>query len=192
VDVRRAVFRNGAGINIRSTASRLVITGNAIGGLPEGTNRQEYGIVNRSTDILAATNELTGNNAGPYLTYAAARFTGNKGVEQVDGWLTLRLPDAVADGAYDFSDLLYVDGRPILVTRIARSLTAGSCKVRLEANGNPAGSAAIAVSTTAQATKLTTPILIDGTAAPVRPRLRVSEATSASGLMVQFGYQIQA
>ncbi|MEU0095712.1 hypothetical protein [Kribbella sp. NPDC006257] len=186
------VFRNGSGINIRPTASRLVITGNAIGGLSEGTNRQEYGIVNRSGDVLAANNELTGNITGPYLTYLPARFTNNKGVEQTDGWLTLRLPDAVTDGAYDFSDLLYVDGRPILVTRIARSVGAGSCKVRLETNGNPIGGTAIAVSTTAQATKLAAPISVDGTAAPVRLQVRVSEAAAAAGLSVQFGYQIQA
>jgi hypothetical protein len=186
------VFRNGSGINLRSTASRVVITGNAIGGLADGVNRQEYGIVNRSTDVLAASNDLTGNNAGAYLTYAVARFTGNKGVEQTDGWLTLRVPAALADGAYDFTDLLYVDGRPIRVTRIARSLAAGTCKVRLEADGNLVGSAAIDVSSTVQTTKLAVPITIDGTTAPVRMQLRITETAAASGLTVQFGYQIQA
>jgi hypothetical protein len=186
------VFRNGSGINLRPTASRIVLTGNAIGGLADGVNRQEYGIVNRSTDVLAASNELTGNNAGPYLAYAAARFTGNKGVEQTDGWLTLRLPGTVADGLYDFADLLYVDGRPIRVTRVARALSAGSCQVRLESNGTPLGGASIDVTTTAQTTKLATPIPIDGTTAPVRLQVRLSNSTSASGLAVQFGYQVQA
>lgn len=185
------VFRNGSGINLRSTASRVVITGNAIGGLADGVNRQEYGVVNRSTDVLAASNDLTGNTAGAYLAYAPARFTGNKGVEQTDGWLTLRLPATVADGLYDFTDLLYVDGRPIRVTRAARSLTAGSCKVRLEANGTPAGTAALDVTTTTQSTKLAVPIPIDGTEAPVRLQVRVSSATGAAGLTVQFGYQVQ-
>jgi hypothetical protein len=184
------VFRNGSGINLRSTASRVVLTGNAIGGLSEGVNRQEYGIVNRSTDVLAASNELTGNNAGPYLTYAAARFTGNKGVEQTDGWLTLRIPAAVADGAYDFTDLLYVDGRPIRVTRVARSLAAGTCNVRLEADGNLAGTASIGVSNLVQSTKLASPLPFDGTDTPVRLQLRVSNATAATGLTVQFGYQV--
>jgi hypothetical protein len=98
----------------------------------------------------------------------------------------------VTDGAYDFADLLYVDGRPIRVTRIARSLSAGTCKVRLEANGTPAGSTAIDVSTTVQSTKLAAPITIDGTTAPVRLQLRVSNATTAAGLTVQLGYQTQA
>ncbi|WP_134007931.1 hypothetical protein [Kribbella sp. VKM Ac-2566] len=186
------VFRNGSGINLRSTANRIVLTGNAIGGLADGVNRQEYGIVNRSTDVLAASNELTGNNAGPYLAYAAARFTGNKGVEQTDGWLTLRLPGTVTDGLYDFSDLLYVDGRPIRVTRVARALSTGSCQLRLEANNSPAGTAAIDATSTTQSTKLATPIPIDGTNAPVRIQLRVSNATSATGLTAQFGYEIQA
>ncbi|MFI5711428.1 hypothetical protein [Kribbella sp. NPDC051620] len=186
------VFRNGSGINLRSTASRVVITGNVIGGLADGVNRQEYGIVNRSTDVLAASNDLTGNNAGPYQAYAAARFTGNKGVEQTDGWLTLRIPSAVTDGVYDFTDLLYVDGRPIRVTRVARSLAAGTCNVRLEANGTPAGTASIDATTTVQTTKLAAPIPIDGTSAPVRLQLRVSNATAASGLTLQFGYQIQS
>ncbi|WP_166680055.1 hypothetical protein [Kribbella pratensis] len=186
------VFRNGSGINLRSTANRIVLTGNAIGGLADGVNRQEYGIVNRSTDVLAASNELTGNNAGPYLAYAAARFTGNKGVEQTDGWLTLRLPGTVTDGLYDFSDLLYVDGRPIRVTRVARALSTGSCQLRLEAGNSPAGTAAIDATSTTQSTKLATPIAIDGTNAPVRIQLRVSNATSATGLTAQFGYEIQA
>ncbi|TCC37238.1 hypothetical protein [Kribbella sindirgiensis] len=186
------VFRNGSGINLRSTASRIVLTGNAIGGLADGVNRQEYGIVNRSTDVLAASNELTGNNAGSYLAYAAGRFTGNKGVEQTDGRLTLRLSGTVADGLYDFTDLLYVDGRPIRVTRVARAVSAGSCQIRLETNGTPLGGAAVDVTTTAQTTKLATPIPIDGTAAPVRLQVRVTNSTAASGLAVQFGYQVQA
>ena len=186
------VFRNGSGINLRSTASRIVLNGNAIGGLADGVNRQEYGIVNRSTDVLAASNELTGNVTGAYLAYAAARFTGNKGVEQTDGWLTLRLSAAVADGLFDFSDLLYVDGRPIRVTRVVRAVSAGSCQIRLETNGTPLGGAAIDVTTTAQTTKLATPIPIDGTTAPVRLQVRVTNSTSASGLTVQFGYQVQA
>jgi hypothetical protein len=186
------VFRNGSGINLRSTASRIVLTGNAIGGLADGVNRQEYGIVNRSTDVLAASNELTGNATGAYLAYAAARFTGNKGVEQTDGLLTLRLPDTVTDGVYDFTDLLYVDGRPIRITRVARGLSTGSCQLRLEANNAPAGTAAIDASSTTQSTELAIPIPIDGTDVPVRLRLRVSNATSATGLTAQFGYQIQA
>ncbi|MFG1909167.1 hypothetical protein [Kribbella sp. NPDC048928] len=186
------VFRNGSGINLRSTASRIVITGNAIGGLADGVNRQEYGIVNRSTDVLAASNELTGNVTGPYLAYEAARFTGNKGVEQTDGRLTLRLPDTVTDGVYDFTDLLYVDGRPIRVTRVARALATGSCSIRLETNGTPLGGAPIGVTTAAQTTKLASPIPIDGTADPVRLQVHVTDAATATGLAVQFGYQVQA
>ncbi|TCC15933.1 hypothetical protein [Kribbella speibonae] len=186
------VFRNGSGINLRSTASRIVLTGNAIGGLADGVNRQEYGIVNRSTDVLAASNELTGNVTGAYLAYAAARFTGNKGVEQTDGWLTLRLPDTVTDGVYDFTDLLYVDGRPIRITRVARALTTGTCQLRLQTNGAPAGTAAVDATTTTQSTKLAVPILIDGTDAPVRLQLRISNTATAAGLTAQFGYQVQA
>jgi hypothetical protein len=186
------VFRNGSGINLRSTASRIVVTGNAIGGLADGVNRQEYGIVNRSTDVLAASNELTGNVTGAYLAYEAARFTGNKGVEQTDGWLTLHLPDAVADGVYDFTDLLYVDGRPIRVTRVARGLTSGSCSIRLEASGIPLGGAPVDVTTTAQTTKLATPIAVDGTTGPVRLQVHVTNAATATGLAVQFAYQVQA
>jgi hypothetical protein len=186
------VFRNGSGINLRPTASRVVISGNAIGGLADGVNRQEFGIANRSTDALATGNELTGNVAGAYLAYEAARFTGNKGVEQTDGWLTLRVPDTVTDGLYDFTDLLYVDARPIRVTRVARGLTGGSCSVRLETGGTPLGGAPVDVTTTARTTKLATPIPIDGTTGPVRLQVRVTNAAAATGLAVQFGYQVQA
>ncbi|HET6294155.1 MAG TPA: ubiquitin-activating E1 FCCH domain-containing protein [Kribbella sp.] len=187
------VFRNGSGINLRSTATRVVITGNAIGGLADGTNRQEYGIVNRAADVLVSANDLNGNGAGPYLTAGATdartRFTGNKGVEQTDGWLSLRIPGAVADGLYDFTDLLYVDGRPIRVTRIARAVSAGSCRVRLETNAIPAGAAPIEVTNQVQTTRLTQPIAIDGTSTPVRLQLRLSNTAAATDLTVQFGYQ---
>lgn len=187
------VFRNGSGINLRSTATRVVISGNAIGGLADGTNRQEYGIVNRTADVLVNANDLNGNGAGPYLiagaTDARTRFTGNKGVEQTDGWLNLRIPGAVADGIYDFTDLLYVDGRPIRVTRIARALSAGSCKVRLETDAAPAGAGAIDVGNLVETTRLTQPVAIDGTTAPVRLQVRVSNASTATDLTVQFGYQ---
>jgi hypothetical protein len=40
--------------------------------------------------------------------------------------------------------------------------------------------------------KLAVPILIDGTDTSVRLQLQVSNATAATGLTAQFGYQIQA
>ncbi|MDQ7908316.1 ubiquitin-activating E1 FCCH domain-containing protein [Phytohabitans sp. ZYX-F-186] len=185
-------WRNGAGINIRATASRVVVVGNAIGSLPDGAARQDYGVVNAAADVLVADNDLSGNTAGPYLLAgeqtAQTRFTANKGVEQVDGWLGARLPGPVADGLYDLSGLLYVDGQRLKVTRVVRKVGAGTCDVRLET----AGSAALSATANVQTTRLSRPYTVDGLSAPRRLRLRVSNAASASDLEVQFGYQVVA
>jgi hypothetical protein len=100
---------------------------------------------------LVADNDLNGNTVGPYqlagqLT-GQTRFTGNKGVEQTDGWLSARVAGAVTDGLYDFGNLLYLEGQRIRVVKVTRKLAAGTCDARLEANGASAGGNAVGVTT---------------------------------------------
>ncbi|MDF1477974.1 hypothetical protein PYV02_02625 [Leifsonia sp. H3M29-4] len=188
-----SAYRHGAGINIRGNATRVVITGNSIGGLPEGANRQRYGIVSDAQDVLIATNDLNGNLEAPYALNAlgpASRVTDNKGIAQLDGWFACRIPGSVANGEYDFSELLYLDGRRVLVLKIIRSTGAGSAKVRMLVDGDPAGSAAITASTSTGATTLSAPFGINGLSSPRRLRLRVSDASGAEDLTVQFAYQL--
>lgn len=185
-------WRNGAGINFRADASRIVVVGNAIGSLPDGAARQDYGIVCAAADVLVADNDLNGNTAGPYLLLgdqtAQTRWAGNKGVEQVDGWLSARLPGAVADGLHDLANLLYVDGQRLKVTRVVRKVGAGTCDVRL----GTAGSTALGATTTVESTRLSRPYTVDGLSAPRRLQLRVSNAAAAADLEVQFAYQVVA
>ncbi|MFC7586557.1 hypothetical protein ACFQYP_24550 [Nonomuraea antimicrobica] len=188
-------YRHGAGINIRAQATRVVVTGNAIGGfVGDGTNRQDYAIVSASPDVLISANDLNGNHAGPYALTgtqtAQTRVIGNKGVQQIDGWLTARIDGAVADGLHDLSNLLYADGQRLRIIRVSRKLGAGTCAVRLDANGDSAGGAATGATTSFQATALTSPYVVDGTSAAKRLQLRVLESAGATELEVQFGYQI--
>jgi len=187
-------YRHGAGINVRAGASRVVIVGNAIGSLADGISRQDYGIVNEAADVLVADNDLNGNVAGPYQLVGAltrdTRFTGNKGVEQIDGWLSLRVPGPVADGLHDFGNLLYLDGQRIRVVKVTRKLAAGSCDVRLDADGASAGGSAVGVTTTLQTTTLVAPFTVDGSGGARRLQARVLGASGASGLDVQFAYQL--
>ncbi|GAA5200388.1 hypothetical protein GCM10023322_78160 [Rugosimonospora acidiphila] len=184
-------FRNGAGINIRESASRVVVVGNAIGSLADGVNRQDYGVVSAASDVLVADNDLDGNTVGPYeilgTATAQTRFAGNKGVDQVDGWLTASVAGAIADGGYDFPSMLYLDGQRIQVTRVTRKLGAGTCTVELVAGGTGAG--ALSATSTLQTTKVSAPSAVDGASGAKRLQVRVAGATGASDLEVQFGYQ---
>ncbi|MEV4172605.1 hypothetical protein [Nonomuraea sp. NPDC049709] len=191
------VYRHGAGINIRAEATRVVVTGNAIGGfVGDGVNRQDYGIVSASPDVLITGNDLNGNHAGAYALTGAqtaqTRATGNKGVQQIDGWLTARIDGAVTDGLHDLSNLLYADGQRLRIVRVSRKLGAGACQVRLDADGDSAGGTATGATTTLQSTTLTSPYVVDGTSVARRLQLRVLGSTGASGLVVQFGYQVIA
>ncbi|MEF3306817.1 hypothetical protein [Paenibacillus sp. GYB003] len=187
-------WRNGAGIHIRPSASRVVIVGNAIGSLPDGVSRQDYGVVNEAADVLVSDNDLKGNTAGPYLIYgtqtAQTRFTGNKGVEQIDGWLTAQIAGPVANGLYDLKNVLYVDGQRIRIVKATRKLASGTCDVRLETDGSGAGGSAVGVSATLQSTTLASPYTVDGSGGPKRLQLRVLNASSADSLDVQLAYQI--
>lgn len=187
-------YRHGTGINIRSTASRVVVVGNAIGSLADGIHRQDYGIVNASPDVLVADNDLNGNLVGPYLITGAitkeTRFTGNKGVEQIDGVLTARVTGPVADGLYDFGNLLYLSKRRIRVVEVTRKLGAGSASLRLDADGASAGGSAFGATTAVQTTNLTEPFTVDSTSAAKRLQIRVLNAAAADGLEVQFSYQV--
>ncbi|MEV6967005.1 hypothetical protein AB0M47_18010 [Hamadaea sp. NPDC051192] len=189
-----SAYRHGTGVNIRSAASRVVVVGNAIGGLADGINRQDYGIVSAAPDVLVADNDLNGNLVGPYAITGSitgqTRFSGNKGVEQIDGRLVARVTGAVADGLYDFGNLLYLDGQRIRVVKVSRKLGVGTCDVRLDADSESAGGDAIGATTTSQTMTLTSPFTVDGSGTPPRLRLRVLNATSASDLEVQFAYQI--
>lgn len=144
--------------------------------------------------MLVADNDLNGNTAGPYQLTGTltrdTRFTGNKGVEQIDGWLPARVPGAVSDGLYDFGSLLYLEGQRIRVVKITRKLGAGTCDARLDANGASAGGNAIAVTTAVQTTTLVAPFTIDATAGAQRLQLRILNAASANGLELQFAYQL--
>lgn len=185
-------YRHGSGVNIRAGASRVVLTGNAIGGLAEGTNRQEYGVRNAAADVLVTGNDLSGNVSGPYqLTGTqtrATRFVGNKGVEQLDGWLTASVPGAVGNADHDFANLLYLVGQRIRVTRVAARLGAGSCTIELISDTTRTG--VHNVSTTLTSGTLDTPFIVDATSDPKRLRVRIAGASSASDLEVQFGYQV--
>lgn len=187
-------FRHGSGINIRSTAERVVVSGNVIGGLAEGINRQEYGLVNAATDVLVSGNDLVGNKSGAYLITGAqtanTRFTGNRGVDQLDGYLTARVGGAVTDGGYDFGNVLFLDGQRIRVTRVTRKLGAGTCDVELLADSAATGGGTFPASTSLQTAKLDTPFTIDSVTKAKRLRLKVSGAASATDLEVQFGYQV--
>ncbi|GAA3400013.1 right-handed parallel beta-helix repeat-containing protein [Paenibacillus hodogayensis] len=189
-----SAWRNGAGINLRSSASRVVIVGNAIGSLPDGVSRQDYGIVSEAADVLVSDNDLKGNAAGPYLLSGTqtsqTRFTGNKGVDQIDGLLLARIAGPVADGVYDLSNMFYVDGQRIRIVKVTRKLSAGSCSVRLDADGASAGGSAVAAASALQSTTLVSPYTVDGTAGPRRLQVRVLGASSAEGLEVQFAYQV--
>ncbi|MFK3983784.1 hypothetical protein ACI2K4_25820 [Micromonospora sp. NPDC050397] len=189
-----SAYRNGAGINIRSTASRVVITGNVIGALADGISRQDYGIVNDAADVLVTSNDLAGNTTGAYLITGAqstqTRFVGNKGVEQIDGWLSAQLVGPLADGLYDLRDFFYLDGQRIRITKVTRKLASGGCNVRLDLDGTSAGGPTFAVSTQLQSTNANPPFALDSVGAPRRLQLRVSGAAAAQGLEVQFAYQL--
>jgi hypothetical protein len=88
--------------------------------------------------------------------------------------------------ARHLSNLLYVDGQRLKVTRVVRKVGAGTCDVRLE----KAGSTALGANTTVESTRLSRPYTVDGLSAPLR--LRVSNAVAASDLEVQFAYQVVA
>ncbi|MFG1707804.1 hypothetical protein ACFLIM_31820 [Nonomuraea sp. M3C6] len=189
-----AAYRDGAGINIRSTATRVVVTGNAIGGFTgDGVNRQDYGVVTDAADVLISNNDLNGNRTGAYLVTAAqtrqTRIVGNKGVEQIDGWLTARIDGSVTDDLHNLDNLLYVDGQRLRIVKVTRKLQAGTCNVRLDADGASAGGTALGATTTIQSTALASPFTIDGTGTTKRLGLRVQNSAGASGLEVQFGYQ---
>jgi hypothetical protein len=187
-------YRHGAGVNIRAGATRTTVVGNAIGSLADGANRQDYAVVCDASDVLVADNDLQGNLTAPYLLTGTAtaqtRFTANKGVEQIDGWLVATVPGAVTDGVYDFGNLLYLSGQRIRVTKVTRKLAAGTCDVRLDADTASAGGSALAATTAVQTTTLSSPLSVDGTTAPVRLHAHVLGATGAQGLEVQFAYQI--
>ncbi|MFC3499402.1 hypothetical protein ACFOOK_00105 [Micromonospora krabiensis] len=187
-------WRNGAGVNIRSTASRVVLTGNAIGSLADGISRQDYGVVCDASDVLVTGNDLAGNTVGAYQITgnetAQTRFFGNKGVAQYDGWLTARVDGPVTDGLVDFGNALYLDGQRIRIVRVTRRLTAGTCSVRLDADGTPVGGGALGADTALQSTTLAAPYALDGVGGPKRLRLRVSNTAGATGLEVQFAYQL--
>lgn len=189
-----SAWRNGAGINIRAAASRIVIVGNAIGSLPDGVSRQDYGVVSEAADVLVSDNDLKGNTAGPYqitgTQTAQTRFTGNKGVEQIDGWLTAHIAGPVANGVYDLRNILYLDGQTIRIVKVTRKLASGTCSARLDVDGASAGGGAVAVTSALQTTNLVAPYTVDGIGAPRKLQLRVLNASSADGLEVQFAYQL--
>lgn len=186
-------IRTATGINLRATAQKVIVAGNVLGRLPEGLHRQDYGLINAAADVLISGNDLNGNLVAPYLLTgtqtAQTRIVGNKGLEQIDGRLTARIAGPVADGLYDFSTLLYLDGQRIRVARITRVLGAGSCNVRLEAGGATAGTQA-ATTTTLQSTPLAAPFVVDGVSSPKRVQVRVLNAGGAQDLEVQFAYQL--
>ncbi|SDU13350.1 right-handed parallel beta-helix repeat-containing protein [Jiangella alkaliphila] len=183
----------GTGIHLRSTASKVVVTGNILGRLAEGSHRQDYGLISAAPDVLISNNDLAGNAVGPYLLTgtqnAQTRIIGNKGMEQLDGRLIARVAGAVADGLYDFGNLLYLDGQRIRITRVTRVVGAGSCTVQLEAAGALVGSQQ-ATTTSLQTIQLTVPPAVDALAAPKRLQVRVAGASGAQNLEVQFGYQL--
>ncbi|TMV49066.1 hypothetical protein FE783_15470 [Paenibacillus mesophilus] len=187
-------WRSGAGIHLRSTASRVVVVGNAIGSLPDGVSRQDYGIVSGAADVLVSDNDLRGNTAGPYQLYgtqtAQTRFTGNKGIDQIDGWLSAHITGPVADGLYDLQNFLYLDGQKIRIVKVTRKLASGTCDVRLDADGASAGGSSVSASPALQSTSLAAPFSADGIGSPKKLQLRVLQASSANGLEVQFGYQV--
>ncbi|MDF2714693.1 MAG: hypothetical protein K0R28_1618 [Paenibacillus sp.] len=189
-----SAWRNGAGINIRAAASRIVIVGNAIGSLPDGVSRQDYGIVSEAADVLVSDNDLKGNTAGPYqitgTQTAQTRFTGNKGIDQIDGWLSGQITGPVANGLYDLKNFLYLDGQRIRIVKITRKLAAGTCDVRLDADGASAGGGTVAASSALQTTNLVSPYSVDGIGTPRKLQVRVLNASSADGLEVQFAYQL--
>lgn len=165
-----------------------------LGGLAEGINRQEHGVVNAATDVLVSGNDLVGNRTGAYLISGAqtaqTRFTGKRGVDQLDGLLTARVGGAVTDGGYDFGNVLFLDGQRIRITRVTRKLGAGTCAVELLADSAATGGGTFAATTSLQTTKLDQPFAVDSITKAKRLRLKVSGATSASDLEVQFGYQV--
>ncbi|RIQ14471.1 hypothetical protein DY240_24655, partial [Jiangella rhizosphaerae] len=187
-------IRTGTGIHVRDTAEKVIITGNLLGRLPEGLHRQDYGLINAATDVLISGNDLNGNLVGPYLLTgtqnAQTRIVGNKGLEQIDGRLSVRIAGAVADGGYDFPSQLYLDGQRIRIVRVTRVLGAGTCDVRLDVDGASAGGSALPVTTTMQSTPLAVPPAVDGVGAPKRLQARVLNASGAQDLEVQFGYQL--
>jgi hypothetical protein len=172
------------------------VVGNAIGSLADGISRQDYGIVNEAADVLVADNDLNGNLVGPYLLAGAltsqTRFTGNKGVEQIDGWLTARVAGVVTDGLHDFGNLLYLDGQRIRIVKVTRKLASGTCDVRLEANAATAGGNAISVTSATQTTTLVAPFTVDGAGSAQRLQVRVLNSASANGLELQYAYQVMA
>ncbi|WP_248924457.1 ubiquitin-activating E1 FCCH domain-containing protein [Paenibacillus hamazuiensis] len=188
-------WRHGAGIHIRKTASRVVIVGNAIGSLAEGVSRQDYGIVCEAADVLVCDNDLNGNAAGPYQLLgdetSQTRFLGNKGVEQIDGWLTAEIPGDVANGLYDLKNrFLYLDGQRIRIVKATCKLSSGTCDIRLDADGTSAGGSVLPVTSALQSVNMPSPFSIDGISSPKKLQVRVQNASSAKGLEVQFAYQI--
>ncbi|MBM9437009.1 hypothetical protein [Actinacidiphila bryophytorum] len=151
-------------------------------------------VVCDASDVLVADNDLQGNLTAPYLLTGTAtaqtRFTANKGVEQIDGWLVATVPGAVTDGVYDFGNLLYLSGQRIRVTKVIRKLAAGTCDVRLDADSASAGGSALAATTAVQTTTLASALSVDGTADPVRLHAHVLGAAGAQDLEVQFAYQV--
>ncbi|WP_425826582.1 hypothetical protein [Streptomyces fractus] len=189
-----SAYRHGAGLNIRADASRTTVVGNEIGALADGVNRQDYGIVCDAVDVLAADNDLQGNEKGPYLLTGKAdartRFTGNKGMEQIDGWLVATVNGRVTDGSYDFGNLLYAAGQRIRIVRATHKLASGTCSLRLHTDGDTVDGDPLPVTDTVRHTTLATPMSIDALERPVRVTARVSDAAGATGLEVQFGYQV--
>lgn len=187
-------WRNGAGINLRSSASRVVVVGNVIGALADGVQRQDYGVVSEAADVLVSDNDLKGNTVEPYLLTGTqsnqTRFIGNKGIEQIDGWLSAQVPGPVAAGLYDLKNFLYLDGQKIRIVKVTAKLASGTCDVRLDADGSSAGGSALAASSALQSKNLAAPYTVDGISGPRKLQLRVLNASSAQGLEVQFAYQV--
>lgn len=189
-----SAYRHGAGLNIREGATRVVVTGNAVGGfVGDGTNRQDYALVTAAPDVLVSANDFNGNHAGGLLMRttptAETRISGNKGTGDVDGWFAARVDGAVANGAYDFPGALYIAGERVTIVKTALAVAAGGCSVRFAVNGEAATGPVAATADPAVKT-ITTAAVVDGTAAPKRIGLLVQSATAdAADLTVQFGYR---
>ena len=184
------VVRDGAGINIRESADRVVITGNVIGSLADGISRQDYGIVCASRGVTIADNDLDGNARGPYLLATdpgpRTRITGNNGLDQLDGWFTAHLAGAVANGSYGLDGALAVDGTRLLIRRVVARTGSGTCGVLLDGLDMEATS----VTTDVVGHELSVPVLVDGLSEPVPLTLEVIDAMGVTDLRLQLGYQV--
>ncbi|SDD70521.1 hypothetical protein [Glycomyces harbinensis] len=190
-----AAYRHGAGVSIREGATRVVLTGNGVGGfVGDGTNRQDYAFVTASPDVLVSANDFNGNHAGGLLMKATptaeTRISGNKGTGDVDGWFSARVGGAVANGALDFGNNLFVAGQHVTVVKAAHAIDAGSCKVRFAVDGD-AATGPLTVGQEAAVQTISGIAYVDGSAAPKRIGLLVEDASAdAAGLTVQFGYRL--